>query len=69
MSNHQNLKVKVVKCCDKSLKNIKSQMYELMGATKLQSYFPILSNYFEFYNGSKSEFTLKTMELQEFWKN
>ena len=30
MSNHQNLKVKVVKCCDKSLKNIKSQMYELM---------------------------------------
>ena len=60
MTSRDNFKTKVVKCCDKSLSNIRAKMYEYLGASKLQSYFPILDNYFEFYNGSKCNFTLKT---------
>ena len=59
MSNTK-FKVKVVKSCDNSLINIRENLNNLMGITKLQTYFPILTNYFDFYNGSKVEFTLKT---------
>ena len=35
-----NYKIKVVKCCDKSLSNIREKMNEFLGTKKLQSYFP-----------------------------
>jgi hypothetical protein len=60
MTNLDMYKIKVVKCCNDSLANIRSKMGELLGTTNLQSYFPILENYFSFYNGSKCDFTLKT---------
>tara|TARA_B100001093_G_C26801607_1_gene1003677 strand:+ start:97 stop:1965 length:1869 start_codon:yes stop_codon:yes gene_type:complete len=56
----QKFKVKIVKCCNESQKNIREKLNKYMGITKLQSFFPILCNYFDFYNGSKCEFTLKT---------
>jgi hypothetical protein len=59
MSDHK-FKVKIVKCCDETQKNIREKLNKYMGITHFQSFFPILSNYFDFYNGSKSEFTLKT---------
>jgi hypothetical protein len=60
MTNTEDFKIKIVKCCSKSLQNIRTKMYDYLGTTKLQSYFPILDNYFEFYNGSKNDFTLKS---------
>jgi len=56
----QKFKVRIVKSCNDSLINIREKLYNFMGVTKLQTFFPILSNYFDFYNGSKVEFTLKT---------
>jgi hypothetical protein len=55
-----NYKVKVVKTCDESLTDIKTKVGDYLGIFKLQTFFPILSNYFDFYNGSNKEFTLKT---------
>jgi hypothetical protein len=55
-----NFKVKVVKASDESMTNIRTQINEHLNIRKLQCFFPILSKYFDFYNGSKKEFTLKS---------
>ena len=59
MSN-SDFKIKLVKSSKDSLKNIREKLNEDMGIVKLQSYFPILKNYFDFYNDSNVEFTLKS---------
>ena len=58
MSN-SDFKIKLVKSSKDSLKNIREKLNEDMGIVKLQSYFPILKNYFDFYNDSNVEFTFK----------
>lgn len=57
---NEDYNIKIVKCCNKSLTNVREKLNEYLGVTKLQSYFPILNNYFDFYNGSKCDFTLKS---------
>ena len=60
MTNANNFKVKVVKSDNDCLSNIKKKINYHLNVLKLQTYFPILSTYFDFYNGSKTQFTLKS---------
>ena len=57
---NEEYNIKIVKCCNKSLLNVRDKLNKFLGIKNLQSYFPILNNYFDFYNGSKCDFTLKT---------
>ena len=57
---NEDYNIKIVKCCNKSLTNVRDKLNKFLGVTKLQSYFPILNNYFNFYNDSKCDFTLKS---------
>ena len=57
---NEDYNIKIVKCCNKSLTNVRDKLNKFLGVTKLQSYFPILNNYFDFYNDSKCDFTLKS---------
>lgn len=57
---NEDYNIKIVKCCNESLTNVREKINRFLGVTKLQSYFPILNNYFNFYNGSKCDFTLKS---------
>ena len=53
-------KIKLVSVEDSSFKKISYKLNKELEIYKLQSYFPILSNYFDFYNNSTKQFTLKT---------
>ena len=44
-----NFKVKLVKTDEQSQSNIRTKINEYMGIKKLQCYFPILTNYFDFF--------------------
>ena len=54
------MKVKLVSVDDEAFKLLKIKLYQTIELKKLQSYFPILDDYFNFYNGSSKHFTLRT---------
>ena len=54
------INVKIVSVQDQSFQNIKESIARDLGILKLQTYFPILDLYFDFYNNSKRQFTLKS---------
>jgi hypothetical protein len=54
------INVKIVSVEEKSFQNIKERVLRDLEIVKLQTYFPILDLYFDFYNNSKRQFTLKS---------
>ena len=52
--------IKIVKVDDDSFDHVRNTLKSEMELQELQTYFPILSLFFNFYNGSKKSFTLKS---------
>ena len=54
------INVKIVSVEEKSFQHIKERVSRDLEIVKLQTYFPILDLYFDFYNNSNRQFTLKS---------
>ena len=54
------MKIKLVSVDEDDFNNFRKNLNNLLEIYNLQSYFPVLDDYFNFYNKSNKHFTLRT---------